>query len=90
MSTGDAVWTRNAVFSRTILSYPGDNVGIGTDPSEQLHITKNFRFPASTSTVGNIYKDANLFLHNFGTQNTFLGILSGNHPDRIGQYRNGL
>jgi uncharacterized protein (TIGR02145 family) len=79
MGTGDATWNRNAFFFRTTLANSGDNVGIGTSsPAEQLHITKNFRFPASTTTTGNIYKDADLFLHNFGTQNTFLGLLSGN------------
>jgi len=79
MGTGDATWNRNAFFSRTTLANPGDNVGIGTSsPADQLQITKNFRLPASTATTGNIYKDADLFLHNKGTQNTFLGILSGN------------
>jgi hypothetical protein len=57
----------------------GDNVGIGTStPAQQLEITKNFRLPASTSTVGNIYKGTSLFLSNFGTNNTFLGVGAGN------------
>ncbi len=32
----------------------------------------------STATTGNIMKGANRFLHNFGTDNTFLGVNAGN------------
>lgn len=76
---GDALWTRDAYNDNTYLSNTGDRVGIGlSNPTEQLQITKNFRLPMSTGSDGNIYKDANVFLHNYGTNNTFLGILSGN------------
>lgn len=55
------------------------NVGIGTNaPNQQLELTGNFRLPPSTAAVGNIYKGPNIFLHNCGTANTFLGIYSGN------------
>lgn len=55
------------------------NVGIGlNNPSEQLEITENFELPMSTDLAGNIYKNTNLFIHNYGTDNTFIGINSGN------------
>ena len=55
-------------------------VGIGTSsPNEQLEITKNFRMPATGgSATGVIYSDGNPFIHNYGTNNTFLGKNSGN------------
>jgi hypothetical protein len=38
----------------------------------------NLDLDASTAATGNITKDGSLFLHNFGTRNTFLGIAAGN------------
>ena len=76
---GDGAWIRNGSTGVTSLFNPSDRVGIGlTNPAEQLQITYSFRMPMSTTAAGNIYKDGNLFLHNFGTNNTFLGVLSGN------------
>ncbi|PCI94430.1 MAG: hypothetical protein COB15_14210 [Flavobacteriales bacterium] len=55
------------------------NVGIGViSPNEQLEISENFRLPSTTATTGIIYKAGNRFIHNFGTNNTFIGINSGN------------
>lgn len=53
----------------------GGNVGIGTaSPTQQLEITKNLRLPVTTSDpYGVIYSGANPFLHNYGTNNAFLG-----------------
>jgi Chaperone of endosialidase len=54
-------------------------VGIGTSsPNEQLEITGNFRMPSTTSSTGIIYAGANRFIHNYGTDNTALGINAGN------------
>lgn len=76
---GDGAWVRDAGDGITRLFVASDRVGIGlTNPSEQLQITNNFRLPMSTAGVGNIYKDGNLFLHNYGTNNTFLGVTAGN------------
>ena len=76
---GDGAWIRNGSTSVTSLFNPSDRVGIGlTNPAEQLQITYSFRMPMSSAAAGNIYKDGNLFLHNYGTNNTFLGVLSGN------------
>jgi hypothetical protein len=44
----------------------------------KLKITGNVELDNSTATIGNIYKGGSLFLHNFGTSNTFIGINSGN------------
>lgn len=38
----------------------------------------NLVLAPSTSTTGNIMKGTNRFLHNFGSNNTFLGVLAGN------------
>ncbi len=55
-------------------------LGIGTTPNQQLEITKNFRMPNTTtaSNVGIMYKAGARFLHNCGTDNTFLGAYTGN------------
>jgi len=38
----------------------------------------NIVLPTSTAVTGNIRKNANRFLHNYGSNNTFLGINAGN------------
>ena len=38
----------------------------------------NIVLAPSTATTGNIMKGTNRFLHNFGSNNTFLGVLAGN------------
>jgi hypothetical protein len=60
-----------------------DNVqgrlGLGTTtPNEQLEISGNFRLPNSTSAAGNIMKGGLTFIHNYGTDNTFIGEQAGN------------
>lgn len=42
------------------------------------NITGNVTLVPSTPTAGNILKGADRFLHNFGTDNTFLGVNAGN------------
>ncbi|MBL8008381.1 MAG: tail fiber domain-containing protein [Ignavibacteria bacterium] len=50
-----------------------------TQSTGQVNILKTLRLEnTSNSTAGVIFKGANSFLHNFGTQNTFLGENSGN------------
>jgi hypothetical protein len=46
--------------------------GIGTDSNGNLFM------PDSDGTGGNIFKNGTLFLHNFGSNNTFLGKNAGN------------
>jgi len=54
-------------------------IGIGTvTPNQQLEITGNFRLPVTTATTGIIYSGANRFIHNYGTDNVFLGVNAGN------------
>lgn len=56
-----------------------ERLGLGVaSPNEQLEIAKNFRLPASTSSVGIIYSGANRYIHNQGTQNFFAGAGAGN------------
>jgi len=38
----------------------------------------NVDLDPSTATTGNVTKNGSLFLHNFGSSNTFLGLLAGN------------
>lgn len=72
--------------SSTFLTLKQSNgyLGLGTAPSEQLEITKNFRMTGTTSgTAGVIFKGTNRFIHNFNPTggagfNTFVGINSGN------------
>ncbi|MFZ4401352.1 MAG: hypothetical protein ACOYO1_15035 [Bacteroidales bacterium] len=69
----------NTWVTSTLLYNTDSRIGIGiAAPNQQLEITQNFRLPVSTATVGNIYKDANLFIHNKGTDNVFIGVNSGN------------
>ena len=61
-----------------ILNHDG-NLGIGTTaPKQQLELTANLRLPPTTPDVGSYFSGEDRFLHNFGTENTFLGIRSGN------------
>jgi hypothetical protein len=54
-------------------------LGIGTStPNEQLEITGNLRLPLSGMGGGVIMSGANRFIHNFGLNNTFVGIDAGN------------
>jgi hypothetical protein len=56
-----------------------DMVGIGTtSPNEQVEITGNLRLPATTATAGIIKVGADRFIHNYGTDNTFVGENAGN------------
>lgn len=56
-----------------------NRVGIGTvTPGQKLEVNGNIAIPATSLTAGVVYSGTNRFLHNFGTQNVFLGKLSGN------------
>jgi lysophospholipase L1-like esterase len=92
-ATRVAFWSgANTLSSNTNLYWDNANsrLGLGANnPAQQLEITGNFRLPASSSTVGNIYKGTDLFLHNFGTDQTFLGINAGNFT-MSGSYNYGI
>ncbi len=78
-SGGSGLWTRNEGNGYTYLTFGNDKVGIGiSSPNEQLQITGNFRMPTTTATTGIFFVDGNRFLHNFGTDNVFLGKDAGN------------
>jgi hypothetical protein len=70
-------WTDDGRFVR--LTNDTDSVGIGTTtPRERLEIMGNLRLPPSTANVGVINSGGARFIHNFGTDNTFIGINAGN------------
>jgi hypothetical protein len=53
-------------------------LGANTFTGTQTINTGNLDLDPSSSTVGNVTKNGSPFLHNFGTQNTFLGVSAGN------------
>ena len=50
----------------------------GTVAGFQISVTGNITLAPSTASVGNIFKGANRFIHNFGSFNTFIGENAGN------------
>ena len=50
----------------------------GTVNAATLALTGNLNLLQSTASAGNIMKAGNRFIHNFGTQNTFIGESAGN------------
>lgn len=58
---------------------------IGCDLTVGCNINMN---DSNDDTVGNIFKNGDSFIHNFGTNNTFLGIEAGNFS-MSGQYNTG-
>lgn len=81
-ATRVAFWNGSSSLSSDVnLFWDNTNfrLGIGNaTPNQQLELTGCFRFPASTTTAGIFYTDANPWIHNFGTNNNFLGVNSGN------------
>lgn len=76
-ATGGSGWTDDGTVVR--LTDINDRVGIGTiTPNEQLEITGNLQLPLSTASAGVIKSDGVPFIHNFGTNNTFVGRYAGN------------
>lgn len=78
--SGDDELSISTGGSQRVVVDSSGNVGIGTaTPSEQLEITQNMEIPdTSSSSVGVIQKNGTRFIHNFGTDNTFLGKNAGN------------
>lgn len=81
---GDAYgWLEEDTTNHFFYDKANGFLGIGTaSPAQQLHITKNFRFPASTTTTGIFYQDTNRFMHTYSAgganNNLFLGKSAGN------------
>lgn len=66
-------------FANSGGDYTTVEVGIGTySPAQQLHITRNFRLPATTATTGIIYADTYTLLHSYGTASLYVGTSAGN------------
>jgi hypothetical protein len=64
----------------SVMTQSGGNIGIGTTaPAAKLDVAGgNVHLENSSLSSGNILKGINLFLHNFGYSNTFLGENAGN------------
>jgi len=78
--TGYATLYHNGInwVASSLLFNTNQRIGIGTsNPNQQLEITGNFRLPASSATAGNFYKGSNVFIHNKGTDNIYVGENSG-------------
>jgi len=60
------------------VSFNFASLGPNTFTGAQTIDVGNLDLDPSTATTGNITKNGTLFLHNFGTDNTFLGINAGN------------
>jgi len=54
------------------------NFSAGTVSITDLVASGNVELDNSTATIGNILKGGNSFIHNFGTDNTFVGVNAGN------------
>src|SRR3989338_5233007 len=83
-------WTDDGDIVR--LTTSTDFVGIGTNsPTQQLEITKNFGLPATASggTAGVVFLGGDRFIHNFGTENMFVGRNAGNFSIS-GDYNTGV
>jgi hypothetical protein len=65
-----------------VFTSSGTNAGIGnslfTQSGSAVTLSGNLSMPSSGTTSGNILKGSTLFLHNFGTNNVFVGLNSGN------------
>lgn len=60
------------------VSFSFATLGANTFTATQTIDTGNLDLDASTATTGNLTKNGTRFLHNFGTNNTFLGVSAGN------------
>ena len=66
--------TASAIVRRTATG----GFSAGTISVTDAVASGNLVLPTSTSTTGNILKGSNRFIHNFGTNNTFMGVSAGN------------
>jgi trimeric autotransporter adhesin len=77
--TQGATVVTNAVSANTASAIVRRD-GSGNFSAGTITLGGNLAFSAaiSTSTTGNITKGGNAYMHNFGTQNTFMGLAAGN------------
>jgi len=77
-----AFWRKNReLYSSPDLNWDTANnrLGIRTNtPGQALEVFGNVELPVSDNSLGNIYKDTLLFIHNYLLNNTFTGIKAGN------------
>jgi hypothetical protein len=92
-SSGGGPWTRSSVAPYNIFQTDlSDKVGIGlNNPSRQLEITESFEFPTTTSSsTGVIYKGSSSFLHDKGSNATFVGLSAGGAFNNTGNFNTGI
>jgi hypothetical protein len=70
----------NANFSALVTATNNNDSRITTleNGAANPNVTGNITLVPSTATAGNVLKGAELFMHNFGTDNTFVGVSAGN------------
>jgi trimeric autotransporter adhesin len=82
VSTADAADITSGVLTLHVAD--SSNPGIMSAEDQTFSGTKTFLqninlAGPSTSTTGNVYKNSERFIHDFGTNNTFMGVGSGNY-----------
>jgi hypothetical protein len=93
-ATRVAFWNgTSALTSNANLYWDNTNsrLGIGTaTPNQQLELTGNLRLPATTATTGIIYSGTLPYIHNFGSNNNFMGGNCGNLTLSGANYNNAV
>jgi hypothetical protein len=74
--------------SNILINHPGvtgdsNVIRIGNGQTEtfmtgDVSVPKNLLMPVTTATTGSIYQGINTFLHTFGSNSTYLGVVAGN------------
>jgi hypothetical protein len=81
-ATRVAFWSTSSSLGSNANLYWDDansRLGIGTiSPNQQLELTGNLRLPVTTAIAGIIYAGAIPYIHNFGSNNNFMGENCGN------------
>ncbi len=79
VTAGGEILSPRVAMSSTAYAFRATSLEPGSALSgSQLDLTGNIILAASAPGIGNITKAGTRFIHNFGTENTFVGVSSGN------------